>query len=325
MTYNFCTYFDSNYLWRGITMYTSLLRVTDNFKLWILCFDNATHKLLYKMKLKNVELISLEDFEDEDLRSVKKDRTPVEYFWTCTPSLPLYILRKYPELDLITYIDADLYFFSEPSPIFEEFNDNSILLIEHRYARDIERKIKRNGRYNVQFITFRNDNTGKAALVWWRDRCLEWCYWRVEEGKMGDQKYLDDWGTRFPRVCILKNKGAGLAPWNVMRYETKQVGDEIFIDEDRLIFYHFHFFKMYKNGLFNLSTYKIPNHVKKLIYIPYIRAIGETMRYIKQFDESFRKGYSSLSFNNIKEIRWLVMSLIRGNFIWAPRLLGENR
>jgi len=100
-------------------MYKSLLlHVSQDFKLWILCFDELTNKLLSKMNLKNVELISLEEFEDEDLRGVKKDRSAVEYFWTCSPSFPLYILDRYPELDMITYIDADLYFYSDPFPIF---------------------------------------------------------------------------------------------------------------------------------------------------------------------------------------------------------------
>jgi len=326
MTYNFCTYFDSKYLYKGITMYKSLLlHVSQDFKLWILCFDELTNKLLSKMNLKNVELISLEEFEDEDLRRVKKDRSAVEYFWTCTPSLPLYILDRYPELDMITYIDADLYFYSDPFPIFEEFKDNSILLIEHRYAKNVENKIKRNGRYNVQFITFRNDEIGINALKWWRERCLEWCYRRSEDSKMGDQKYLDDWITRFQNICVLRNKGAGLAPWNIIRYNVKQVGDKIFVDEDELIFYHFHFFKMYSKSLFNLSTYKLFNDHKRLIYVPYIKTMGETMHYVKEFDESFNKGYSSFRVDSMKDILWMLMSIIRGNFLWSRGLIEQNK
>jgi hypothetical protein len=325
MTYNFCTYFDSNYLYRGITMYRSLSCVSHDFKLWVLCFDHLTYKLLSKMNPKNVELISLEEFEDEDLRRVKKDRSTVEYFWTCTPSLPLYILNRYPELSMITYIDADLYFYSDPSPIFKEFNTNSILLIEHRYAKDIENKIKNNGRYNVQFITFRNDGVGINASKWWRERCLEWCYRRSEDGKMGDQKYLDDWITRFQNICVLRNKGAGLAPWNIIRYNVKQMGHKIFVDEDELIFYHFHFFKMYSKSLFNLSTYKLSNDHKRLIYIPYIRSIGETIHYIKEFDESFNKGYSSFRFDSMKDMLWTVMSIVRGNFMRSHGLIEQNK
>ncbi len=322
MTNYFCTYFDSNYLYKGITMYRSLSRVSQDFKLWILCFDELTYKLLSQMNLDNVELISLEEFEDEELKKTKQDRSLVEYFWTCTPSLPLYILSKYPELDMITYIDADLYFYSDPLPIFEEFSYRSILLIEHRYAKDIENKTKNNGIYNVQFITFRNDETGITALRWWRDRCLEWCYRRAEDGKMGDQKYLDDWTTRFSNVCVLKNKGAGLAPWNIIKYNIRRVENEIYVDEDKLIFYHFHYFKMYSNKLFNLSTYKLYKEHKKLIYIPHINSLGETIQYVRGFDKSFNKGYSSFKFDGVKDMLWTLMSFFRGNFLLSKALIN---
>lgn len=325
MINNFCTYFDSNYLYKGVTMYRSLLHVCPDFKLWILCFDELTYKLLSKMNLKNVELISLEEFEDEDLLRVKKDRSLVEYFWTCTPSLPTYILRKYPELNVITYIDADLYFYSDPLPIFEEFNNSSILLIEHRYATDVKNKTRNNGRYNVQFITFRNDATAINALEWWRQRCIEWCYRRFEDGKMGDQKYLDDWVTRFQDVCVLRNKGAGLAPWNIIRYNVREVADKIFVDDDELIFYHFHFFKMYTKSLFNLSTYRLSDEHKRLIYVPYIRNMRETIHYVKEFDKSFSKGYSSLRFDSVKGMLWTLMSVVRGNFLWSHGLLEQNK
>ena len=277
------------------------------------------------MNLKNVELISLDEFEDEDLRKAKKDRSPVEYFWTCTPSLPLYILNRCPELTMITYIDADLYFYSDPFPIFEEFNDSSILLIEHRYAKNVENNIKNNGRYNVQFITFRNDEVGVSALKWWRDRCLEWCYWKAKDGKMGDQKYLDDWTTRFPNVCVLQNKGAGLAPWNVIKYNVKRMGNKILVDEDKLIFYHFHFFKMYSKSLFNLSTYQLSNDHKKLIYLPYIRSMGEAIHYIRKFDKAFNKGYSSFKFDRMKDVLLTLMSIFRCNFLWSHELIERTK
>ena len=145
MTYHFCTYFDSNYLYKGLTMYRSLLKVTIDFKLWILCFDSVTYKLLSAMNLKNVELISLVEFEDEELLKVKNERSLIEYYWTCTPSLPLYILRNYPDLNMITYIDADIFFYKDPLPLFKEFNSHSILLSEHRFAKDAEYKKKING------------------------------------------------------------------------------------------------------------------------------------------------------------------------------------
>lgn len=324
MTHNFCTYFDSNYLYRGVAMYRSLLKTSADFKLWVLCFDEVTYRLLSKMSLERVELITLEDFEDPELLKAKQGRSPVEYFWTCTPSLPLYVLMKKPELEMITYIDADLYFYSDPSPIFEEFGSRSILLTEHRYARDFEKKVMTNGLYNVQFLTFRNDAEGLKAAKWWRERCLEWCYRRSEDGKFGDQKYLDDWAERFRNVCVLQHKGAGLAPWNIVRYDIREKNGEVFVDSERLIFYHFHYFKIYSNRLFNLSTYELSRRHRELVYYPYIKSLGETMHEIRRYDKAFSRGYTPLRFVNIKEALWTLMGLFRGNVLFSRTLIGEN-
>ncbi|MCX8125374.1 MAG: hypothetical protein N3F66_14595, partial [Spirochaetes bacterium] len=144
-------------------MYESLKKkCLQPFTLWILCFDDETHTILTQLNLPNVCLITQSEFEagDEELTTAKYTRNRIEYYWTCTPSLPLYILRNNPNVDLITYLDADLYFFSDPQPIFDEMGDASILIIEHRYApehRDLEKKA---GIYNVGWVSFRHDING---------------------------------------------------------------------------------------------------------------------------------------------------------------------
>ena len=67
--------------------------------------------------------------------------------------------------------------------------DKSILLTKHRYSPQYNKELKA-GKYCVQFVTFKNDARALEALIWWRDRCLEWCYNRFEDGKFGDQLYL---------------------------------------------------------------------------------------------------------------------------------------
>jgi hypothetical protein len=290
MTYNFCTLFDRNYLYKGLALYYSLRENCKDFNFWIACFDDITYSVLKKQNLKNVILIAKEDFEDEELLRIKPTRTVAEYCWTCTSSLPLYILKQNPDLDMITYIDADIFFYSDPLPVFLEFGNNSIMIIEHRFAPE-HKHHEIFGRYNVEMVTFRNNNDGLECLEWWRERCIEWCFAKYEDGKFGDQAYLNDWPSRFKNVHVLQHKGAGLAPWNISKYNIHIKNDEIFVDNVKLIFYHFHEFKILKRG-FELCDYAIPRNIRSIIYEPYISAIKRTMDEIYKIEPDFNFGYS---------------------------------
>jgi len=170
MRYNFCTLFDKNYLYRGLALYNSLIRYCPNFKLWILCMDNITYKILCDMNLKKVTLISLSEFEDQELLKVKRERQAGEYCWTCTPSLPLYILKKHSNLEMIAYLDSDLYFYSSPEPIYEEFRNKSIMIIPHRFSPEKQYLKEKAGKYNVGMLIFKNNKNGLDCLKWWRKK-----------------------------------------------------------------------------------------------------------------------------------------------------------
>ncbi len=275
--YNFCTLFDSNYLAKGLAMYLSLKEQCDNFHLYIFPFDDLSHNILKKLELQNVTIISLAEFEDKDLLRVKKERTKAEYCWTSSSSTILYCINNF-KLDNCTYIDADLYFYSSPKPIFDEINDKSVLITSHRYTPKYDRS-KRFGKYCVQFVYFKNDEFGLKALNWWRNACIEWCYNRVEDEKFGDQKYLDDWTTRFENTLELKHLGGGVAPWNVQQYKFKKtenaiIGTEIISNNNfDLIFYHFHYLRFLKNERIDFGSYKLTGNQIDLIYRPYLKAL----------------------------------------------------
>ncbi|GAB4278752.1 MAG: glycosyl transferase [Candidatus Rifleibacteriota bacterium] len=276
--YNFCTLFNSNYLTRGLAMYESLKKHAGNFRLFIFAFDDLCCKLLKELNLESVEVISLKEFENEALLKVKPARSAAEYCWTCTPATIKYCIETF-NLDNCTYVDADLYFYSDPAVLIEEMGQKSVLLTEHRYTPKYD-CTKNSGIYCVQFMTFKNDQNGMKALNWWYEACLDWCYARVEDGKFGDQKYLDDWTERFAGVHVLQHKGGGVAPWNIQQFD-------VFAPDFNLVFYHFHDLKFLENEKIDLGRYKLRKEEIEKLYIPYLKHLDNVMRRMQKFETNY--------------------------------------
>lgn len=306
---NFCTLFDSNYLPRALVMYNSLVATGETFTLYAVCFDDLAFELLGKLKLVNLVRVPLSDFESKELLTVKQTRTAGEYCWTCTPHVIRYVLDTY-QLDQVTYLDADLCFYDKPSVLLEEFEqaNASVLITEHRYTPVYDYSTT-SGIYCVQFMTFNADKRGLIALQWWQDRCLEWCYNRHEDGKFGDQKYLDDWTTRFEGVHVLQHLGGGVAPWNVQQYKVHKVENKLLVNDLPIVFYHFQDYKYYKNGIHDfIGGCYLSKDVVESLYRPYGLALLKAYEDIYQVAPDFDRGWAvrdisfTAKFNYLKRI-----------------------
>ena len=238
---HFCTYFDSGYLARGLALYRSLERHVPKFTLHILCFDDVTYDALARAQLASVKLARLIDIEvfDRQLLAAKGRRSVAEYYFTITSILPHFLFEAYREIDAVTYIDADLFFFSNPAPVFEEMGDAAVAITPHRFTQQNQSHV-RYGVANVGWLTWRREVRAYDCLRWYRCKSLEWCYDVVEEERYADQKYLDFWPSQFAGIHRIDHKGANLAPWNVGNYRISTAGEKIYVDDDPLVFYHFH-------------------------------------------------------------------------------------
>jgi hypothetical protein len=279
--------------------------------------DDVSYEVLEKMNLKNVKLLRLKDIEDYRLLEAKKNRSVGEYCWTLSSNLTYFLLKNNSEIEHMTYIDSDIFFYSSPESIFAEMGDNSILIIKHNYTRGREYLEKLSGIYNVAFVVFKNNQEGLECLEKWADDCLDWCYNKYEDGKFGDQKYLDYWPNKFKGVHVLRNKGANLAPWNLGNYKIITKNDDIYIDEDKLIFYHFHTFKAINENYFQLcsSAYKISTQIKKLVYSPYMEEFKKSILVVKENFDGFNFGFFKkeslrvIFFNRLKKVFLLIRRL----------------
>ena len=292
-TRHFCTLFDSNYVFKAVAMHRSLLAHCGSFHLTAFCFDELAADVMRKLAPPNLSVVTLDELEafDHELLGVKHDRTAVEYCWTATPALPRYVFAHEPDVDEVTYLDADLLFFADPQPLFDEMGDRSVLITPHRYAPEYKHH-EENGVYNVQFMVFRREPRGLEPLEWWHDRCIEWCYYRIEDGKLGDQKYLDDWPERFDGIHVLQHKGGGLAPWNITQYNVRRDGRRTLVDEDPLVFFHYHRVKLLEGGGYDWKPpgFFISPENKELVYDPYLQALDAAVAEVRRVAPQFSAG-----------------------------------
>ncbi|GAB3813259.1 glycosyl transferase [Pontibacter rugosus] len=312
---NFCTLFDSKFLPYGLNLHESLLKNCKSFHLYIFAFDEKCLKTLQTLNLKHTTVISLSEFEDEELLAVKPTRTPAEYCWTCTPSVVLYCINNY-NLENCTYIDSDVYFYDDPLKLVDEMGSNEILLTLHNYTPKYDQTAL-SGKFCVQFMTFLNKKEGISALKWWRNACIEWCYARVEDEKFGDQKYLDDWETRFNKVHVLQAEGGAIAPWNIQQYELKKDQEVLYVLKDDkkapLNFYHFHGLRFLSEQKVNLCEYKLSSDVVKLVYRPYIISFMKHYHQLKKLDSSLDMLLPSKL--NMKKVKSNTFNIFTGKYV----------
>lgn len=231
---NFCTLFDSYYIHKGIAAYLSLERYTDDFHLYVMAFDIDCYNKLKEIGFKNMTVELVDNFETPELLKVKPSRNRAEYCWTCGPSVIDFFMKSY-NLENLTYIDADLFFLSSPEVLFKEIGNKDIAITEHNNEDS-----SISGRFCVQYQYFTNKREGLASLHWWRDRCIEWCFSRYEDGKFGDQRYIEQFPDRYKSLCIIQNRGAGIASWNMNRYDYTNHSVIFEGEEYDFVFFHMH-------------------------------------------------------------------------------------
>jgi hypothetical protein len=268
---HYVTLFDSLFLPQGLALHSSLEVHAGSYTLWVLCMDEDAQLVLDKLNKPNIKTIALSEIETPELLSVKPGRTKGEYCWTLTPFTPKIVFDRDESVQRVTYLDADLFFLKDVTPIFQEFEaaGKAVLITDHGYAPEHDQSAT-SGQFCVQFMTFLRDESEPVRALW-QEKCVEWCFAKPEDGKFGDQKYLDDWPDRFPDlVHILSHQEWMLAPWNATRfpYSSGKI-------------YHFQSLRILDDKYVTLGDYQLPNALLDGVYKPYLTSLDRTINDMK--------------------------------------------
>jgi len=292
---HYVTIFDSGFMPQGLALHSSLRKHARPFTLWVICVDELAKEYLDQRAFEEIRTIALKDVETPDLLRVKGGRSRAEYCWTLTPFSPKFVFDREPSISRVTYLDADLFLLKSPKPIFSEFDESnkSVLITDHAYDPEYDHSAS-SGQYCVQFMIFKHDSGAERVRQWWQDRCIKWCFARAEDGKFGDQKYLDSWPELFQdEVHVLKKLDAILAPWNARRFPYSGA-----------IVWHFHGLRILeKNQYLLYRKYYVPEVVIEHIYSPYLDEIAEIKNQLPfKVVQATRPGLFSILARGVREM-----------------------
>ena len=99
----------------------------------------------------------------------------------------------------------------------------------------------------------------------------------------GDQKYLEELVEKFTCVHVCQNKGAGVAPWNIILYSMSDLP---------IVFYHFQSVKYITRHIINTNVTTLSQIDIQLVDELYYR-------YLKEVEEKKQMLESEYNINNL--------------------------
>ena len=251
------------------------LRECGNFDPIIIFYqDIETKKAFELFSISNLTLLPISQLISHFplLAVAKENRAKIEFYYCLTPFVIKYA-RLLHETSIISYVDADIYFFKNFYSEIENLKTNfSARIVSHRF-KESEKYLEKYGKFNVGILQF-NASNGDKVLDWWAESCIRSTSLIATENSFGDQKYLDHFQNLDPSTIISENSGENVAPWNLISEDVESSQGCVYIEGKELIYFHFSGLKLFRFGaILGFAGYsrRAGSTIWKLIYRPYVR------------------------------------------------------
>lgn len=269
----FCTYFNYDFLLRGISMINSLYKLDKKIIFFVLAIDKKTFEKISTLKLDFIYVININDFFKKypELKKQQKKRKINEFCFLLTPFLIEYCLTRLKKKKIF-YTDADLFFFNKCNGITNKLNKFSIISSIHNFSLKNKFQENINGIYNVGFLGFRKDYHGKKCLDIWKRQCLfSTTLNEAFNGIIkGDQLYLNKWPKIFKKKFYgIKDKLFNIGAWNINEHDFYYKNKIIYSNKKKLKMIHANFIE-FKNNSVVLVNKKNMRLINNYIFKAYL-------------------------------------------------------
>ncbi len=299
---------DGGFSPRTLAMIRSLKSFDKEAQVLFFHFDDLSANQLNVFAESGAEVYSICKYLGATLyNSLAGSREYLELLWTLPSVLANELLMNLVDSHYtdVVYLDADLFFFSSPTHIWEEIPQNSVSIVRHNFSVRLETQFPHSGEFNVSWVSFPTNKIGLECASEWAKECIRLCPATptILDGKLiyGDQLYLEDWPSRYSGYLhVIQNPGAGVAPWNYENYEITKMAPFL-VNSSPLIFYHFSshqfgFLLARKMG----TTYSAVSPIPIEIYNTYEASLSEACKALafynwkSRFEPSYIRFYKHL-------------------------------
>mgnify|MGYP003134222438 CR=1 FL=1 len=290
MMIDFCTLADINFRDRIVALKESLYEHNPGSVLHLLCLDDKIYNSLNNTDIKCYKISKLMN-SDRLLRRCRNNKPSreallntnneiekakyLQFIWSLSAYFTWWCLENL-DLPEITFVDGDIYFYSNLEPLRSATLDASVGIVEHRCPYNPV-----NGKYNVGIVYFKNDLDGYKCSTWWKNcMLLPDNEFYETHGMCGDQKYLELFGELFDNVKVIDKDFGHLAPWNFVYHSYNE--EKIVWQGNNQTVLYCHFSNFEPN--FETGTYSVarrhgfvdpPNHFIKRMTDKYYNSLRE--------------------------------------------------
>tara|TARA_R100001369_G_C3309645_1_gene167100 strand:+ start:253 stop:1173 length:921 start_codon:yes stop_codon:yes gene_type:complete len=239
----YCTIITANYFFYAKALYDSIKKydVATDFK--VLVVDDYPETLFYEA----IEIFSLKEMQinltvEYSLIEKYENDKESNLRWALKPLFLKYLIN-FKNCEKVLFLDPDLYFYQNPSFLFDKLDTADVIITPHWRSKD---PIKDPSNFNSLFTGglfnagFFGCNTKSINILdWW----LKSCAYKMKktDGFYVDQAYLNLMPIYFSsQVKIIEHRGCNVSNWNLIECERIVNGGDILINNKYpIIFIHY--------------------------------------------------------------------------------------
>lgn len=246
MQKTFCTIITNSHLHFALALHESIVRFVDDVDFHVLIVDS------FDFEGQNIP-VNFHIYRVNDLTETPVSQKIYDKYygkgkgldtfrWSMKAVFMNHLLSG--NSDSVIYLDADLFFFSDPTCFFDLLKHYNVLLSPVFRCSDPDLDYKdffRHSLHGLYCAGFVGANrNGMAAMQWWADTCSKVCKKDLKIGSYDDQSHLNLMPVLFEKVHIMLHRGCNVASWNLISNPRSIVDNKLILNgTHELIFVHF--------------------------------------------------------------------------------------